>query len=61
LMHDSEELIPTATEGLMLVEPRQSDFAALSLAIDQMKELIRDQDSVAAVKLLAKLAPDYRP
>ena len=61
LVHQSEALIPTSTEGLMLVEPRQSDYQELKQALEQMSRLIAAQDHAAAIKLLEQLAPEYQP
>ncbi|MDI9409056.1 MAG: nucleoside-diphosphate sugar epimerase/dehydratase [Candidatus Pacebacteria bacterium] len=60
LMHRGEELIPTPTEGLLLVAPRLSDYDELSLELDRLADLVRQQDLPAAMKLLARLVPEYR-
>ncbi|MDI9407905.1 MAG: nucleoside-diphosphate sugar epimerase/dehydratase [Candidatus Pacebacteria bacterium] len=61
LMHQGEELIPTPTEGLLLVAPRLSDYEELRLELEQLAEVIDQQNLPAAMKLLAKLVPEYQP
>jgi O-antigen biosynthesis protein WbqV len=60
LFHDSETLMPTKMEGILLANPRSADLAVLGRALDELENAARSRRNQDALGLLAHLVPEYR-
>ena len=61
LFHDSEPLVPTEYESILLATPRTVDHGVLLRALDKLEELASAGKTEKALATLARLVPDYRP
>jgi len=59
LLHASENLVPTACEGLFLAAPRIVDHKVLARALDKLENLARTGKGEKALAELARLVPEY--
>jgi FlaA1/EpsC-like NDP-sugar epimerase len=60
LLHDSEHLVPTRCQGILLAAPRTADLALLSRAIDEIAEAAEAGRQEQVVTLLERMVPEYR-
>ncbi len=60
LLHESESLVPTKADGLLLAAPRTADRALLARAIDELAEAARAGRTDDLVSALHRLVPEYR-
>ena len=61
LLHDREEVIDGAGQGMTLASPRFSDQAVLESALDRLAECCAGAETAAALRLLCDLVPEYKP
>ena len=61
LFHAGEALQPTAAKGILLADPRTADHAFLARAIDELESAARSGRTEAALALLTRAVPEYRP
>lgn len=61
LFHDSEPLVPTEYESILLATPRTVDHRVLLHALNKLEELTRAGKAEKALAMLGRLIPDYRP
>ncbi len=61
LFHDSEPLVPTKYESILLATPRTVDHEVLLRALNKLEELARAGKTEKALATLAHLVPDYHP
>ena len=59
LLHVSENLVPTACQGLLLAAPRIVDHKVLARTLDKLEELARSGKVEKALAELARLVPEY--
>jgi len=59
LLHASENLVPTACQGLFLAAPRIVDHKVLARALDKLEDLARSGKSEKALAELVRLVPEY--
>ena len=61
LLHETEHLVPTRCQGILLAAPRTADLALIGRAIDEAAEaaLAGRDDQLKA--LLERMVPEYRP
>jgi FlaA1/EpsC-like NDP-sugar epimerase len=60
LLHDSEHLVPTRCQGILLAAPRTADLALLSRAVDEVAEAAAAGRHEQVVTLLERMVPEYR-
>jgi FlaA1/EpsC-like NDP-sugar epimerase len=60
LLHDSENQMPTACEGLMLAAPRTADPAVLRRVIDELETSARARDGAQTLSLLHRAIPEFQ-
>ncbi len=60
LLHDSERLVPTRCQGILLAAPRTADLALLSRAVDEIAEAAAAGRHEQVVTLLERMVPEYR-
>ena len=60
LLHDSEPLVPTRCQGILLAAPRTADLALLSRAIDEIAEAAAAGRPEQAITLLERMVPEFR-
>ena len=61
LFHDSEPLVPTEHEGILLATPRTVNHGVLLRALSKLEELARAGKTEKTLATLARLVPDYHP
>ncbi len=61
LFHDSEPLVPTEHEGILLATPRVVDHGVLLRALNKLEDLARAGKTEKALAALSRLVPDYHP
>lgn len=60
-LHQSEELLPTELEGILLASPRTADFAMLERMITKLIEVAATSRVDEALKLIRTVVPEYTP
>lgn len=60
-LHQSEELLPTELDGILLASPRTADFAMLERLITKLIEVATVSDVEEALKLIRTVVPEYTP
>jgi len=61
LLHETEQLVPTRCQGILLAAPRTVDFALLSRALDEITEAAETGRNDQISALLERVVPEYRP
>lgn len=59
LFHESEKVVPTTHEGLLLASPRTLDYKKLKAEVEKLEKLLRHRKTDAAVEQLKELVPEY--
>lgn len=60
-LHQSEELLPTELDGILLASPRTADFAMLERLITKLIDVATVSDVDEALKLIRTVVPEYTP
>lgn len=60
-LHQSEELLPTELDGILLASPRTADFAMLERLITKLVEVAETSKVDEALKLIRTVVPEYTP
>ena len=60
-LHQSEELLPTELDGILLASPRTADFAMLERLILKLIEAASLSEVDTALKLIRTIVPEYTP
>lgn len=60
-LHQSEELLPTELDGILLASPRTADFAMLERLITKLIEVAATSNVDDALKLIKTVVPEYTP
>lgn len=60
-LHQSEELLPTELDGILLVSPRTADFAMLERLILKLIESASVTEIDTALQLIRTIVPEYTP
>ncbi|HUI18064.1 MAG TPA: nucleoside-diphosphate sugar epimerase/dehydratase [Alphaproteobacteria bacterium] len=61
LLHETEHLVPTRCQGILLAAPRTADLALIGRAIDEAGELAAGGRTDQLKALLERMVPEYRP
>lgn len=61
LMTDSEDVVPTGHEKIMVLNSRQMDMSVLDNTLDALKESVKDRDPGKIRHLLQQIVPEYHP
>ncbi|HET9146927.1 MAG TPA: nucleoside-diphosphate sugar epimerase/dehydratase [Acetobacteraceae bacterium] len=61
LFHGKERPIPTAYPGLLMAAPRVADAAFIGRALEEIQDFCTQGDEAAALALLSRLVPEFRP
>jgi FlaA1/EpsC-like NDP-sugar epimerase len=61
LLHESENLVASGQDGLLLAAPRTADAKLLAKAIAEIETQCRSGDAEAALRIVSRLVPEYRP
>lgn len=61
IFHGSEELRPTNAPGILIANPRTSDIALLTKALDDLEQSALDRNSGQTLTTLTRLVPEYAP
>ena len=59
LLHESEELLPTGSAGILLAAPRTSDISTLREALDKLEIAARNRQRDEAMQILCTIVPEY--
>ena len=59
LLHESEELLPTRSAGILLAAPRTSDISTLRDALDKLEIAARNRQREEAMQILCTIVPEY--
>ncbi len=59
LLHESEELLPTLSAGILLAAPRTSDISTLRDALDKLETASKNRQREEAMQILCKIVPEY--
>ena len=59
LLHESEELLPTRSAGILLAAPRTSDISTLRGALDTLETAARNRQREEAMQILCTIVPEY--
>ena len=59
LLHESEELLPTLSAGILLAAPRTSDISTLRDALDKLETAARNRHREEALQILCTIVPEY--
>lgn len=60
-LHQSEELLPTELDGILLASPRTADFAMLERLISKLIDVAATSKVDEALKLIRTVVPEYTP
>jgi FlaA1/EpsC-like NDP-sugar epimerase len=60
-LHQSEELLPTEVEGILLASPRTADFVMLERLITKLIDVAEISKVDEALKLIRTVVPEYTP
>lgn len=60
VLHQSETLMPTSSQGILLAAPRILDAAELGRALDALSAAVRARDAARALALLKSLVPEFQ-
>ena len=60
-LHQSEELVPTELEGILLASPRTADFAMLDRLITELIDVASTSNVDAALRIIRTVVPEYTP
>ncbi len=58
IFHDSEEIVQTDTEGLLLATPRATSVGEITIALNELKAICEKIDQMEARQSLAVLVPE---
>ncbi|MGO8866306.1 MAG: polysaccharide biosynthesis protein [Alphaproteobacteria bacterium] len=61
LLHETEHLVPTRCQGILLAAPRTADLALIGRAIDEAGDAAASGREDQLRKLLERMVPEYRP
>ena len=61
LLHETEHLVPTRCQGILLAAPRTADLALIARAIDEAGDAAASGREDQLRKLLERMVPEYRP
>ena len=59
LLHESEELLPTGSAGILLAAPRTRDISTLREALDKLEIAARNRQRDEAMQILCAIVPEY--
>ena len=59
LLHESEELLPTLSAGILLAAPRTSDISTLRDALDKLETAAKNRHREEAMQILCTIVPEY--
>ncbi len=59
LLHESEELLPTLSAGILLAAPRTSDISTLRDALDKLETAAKNRQREEAMQILCTIVPEY--
>jgi O-antigen biosynthesis protein WbqV len=59
LFHGSEQPVPTGFAGLLMASPRTADAALVAAAIAGIESAAAAGDVAAALKILARMVPEF--
>jgi O-antigen biosynthesis protein WbqV len=60
LLHETEQLVPTRCQGILLAAPRTADLALIGRMIDEVAELAQAGRDEQMVVHLERMVPEYR-
>ena len=60
-LHQSEELLPTELDGILLASPRTADFAMLDRLITELIDVAATSKVDAALRIVRTIVPEYTP
>jgi FlaA1/EpsC-like NDP-sugar epimerase len=60
VLHQSETLVPTSSQGILLAAPRILDAAELGRALDALSAAVQARDAARALALLKSLVPEFQ-
>lgn len=60
-LHQSEELVPTQLDGILLASPRTADFAMLERLVQKLIGTAEQSEIEEARNLIRKIVPEYTP
>ncbi len=60
-LHQSEELLPTELEGILLASPRTADFAMLDRLITELIDVAATSKVDTALRIIRTVVPEYTP
>lgn len=60
-LHESEELVPTGLDGILLASPRTADFVMLERLVLKLIETAATSEIDGARKLIRTIVPEYTP
>lgn len=61
LLHETEQLVPTRYQGILLAAPRTADLALLGRALDEIVEAAGVGRNDQLMTLLGRMVPEYKP
>ena len=61
VLHDGENLVETAIQGILLAAPRTTELAKITTAIDQLVEICARGDSREGIEVIKSFVPEYQP
>jgi O-antigen biosynthesis protein WbqV len=53
--------VPTERDGILVATMRAADYAAVAASLDELEAACRRLDEGAAMAVLRRLVPEYRP
>lgn len=59
LLHESEELLPTRSAGILLAAPRTNDISTLRNELDKLEAAARNRQREEAMDILRRIVPEY--
>ncbi|MGE4528555.1 MAG: polysaccharide biosynthesis protein [Rhodospirillaceae bacterium] len=60
IFHGEEQLLPTATKGVLLAAPRPVELAEIRALLDKMEAACRAGDLDAALAVMRRVVPEYQ-
>ncbi len=60
ILHGSEDLVPTNSQGILLAAPRTADITAMSKAIEDLQKACREDDFEAVMSVIRTFVPEFR-
>jgi O-antigen biosynthesis protein WbqV len=61
LFHDSEPLVPTETDGVMLASPRVVNYDEIRQVFDALEDSATNRNTHKTLELISQLVPEFQP